>query len=80
LSQQAFHALTAMSEHALAYSTKPIKHRFLVIYEASGMASDFTTYLIRSLLSEGRVRHETIEKTKDGIHLGHQLLSVFISH
>jgi hypothetical protein len=31
------------------------------------MASEFATYLIRSLLSEGRLRYETVEKTKDGL-------------
>jgi hypothetical protein len=39
----------------------------LVIYEAAGMAGDFATYLIRSLLSEGRIRYETVEKTRDGL-------------
>jgi hypothetical protein len=63
----AYHALTAMSERTLAYSEEPIKHRFLVIYEAEGMASDFATYLMRSLLSEGKVRYETVESTRDGI-------------
>jgi hypothetical protein len=56
-----------MSEHALAYSEEPLSHRFLVIYEAAGMNSDFQTYLIRSLLSEGRVRYETVEKTSEGM-------------
>jgi hypothetical protein len=64
---EAFYALTAMSDRALAYSTEPLKHRHLVIYEAAGMASDFSTYLIRSLLSEGRLRYETVEKTRDGL-------------
>lgn len=63
----AFYALTAMSDRALAYSVEPLKHRHLVIYEAAGMASDFATYLIRSLLSEGRLRYETVEKTKEGM-------------
>jgi len=63
----AFYALTAMSERAMAYSTEPLVHRQLVIYEAAGMASDFATYLIRTLLSEGRLRYETVEKTKDGL-------------
>ncbi len=63
----AFYALTAMSDRALAYSNEPLKHRHLVIYEAAGMASEFATYLIRSLLSEGRVRYETVEKTKEGL-------------
>jgi hypothetical protein len=63
----AFYSLTAMSDRALAYSNEPLQHRHLVIYEAAGMASDFATYLIRSLLSEGCVRYETVEKTKDGL-------------
>jgi len=63
----AYHALTAMSERTLVYSEEPIKHRFLVIYEAEGMSGDFATYLIRSFLSEGRVCYETVEKTRDGV-------------
>ena len=65
--EQAVYALTAMSEKTLAYSEEPIKHRFLVLYEAAGMNGDFQTYLIRSLLSEGRLRYETIEKTSEGL-------------
>jgi hypothetical protein len=64
---EAFYALTAMSDRALAYSSEPLRQRHLVIYEAAGMSSDFATYLIRSLLSEGRLRYETVEKTKDGL-------------
>ena len=63
----AFHALTAMSDRALAYSNEPLEHRHLVVYEAAGMESEFATYLIRSLLSEGRLRYETVEKTKEGL-------------
>jgi hypothetical protein len=65
--ENSYYALTAMSEHALAYSDEPLEHRFLVLYEASGMESDFQTYLIRSLLSEGKVRYETVEKTSEGM-------------
>jgi hypothetical protein len=63
----AYYALTAMSERTLAYSEEPIRHRFLVIYEAAGMSGEFATYLMRSLLSEGRVRYETVEKTSEGM-------------
>ena len=63
----AFYALTAMSERALAYSNEPLRHRFLIIYEASGMESDLQSYLIRTLLSEGRIRYETVEKTAEGL-------------
>ncbi len=63
----AYYALSAMSERALAYSEEPLAHRILVIYEAAGLTGDFASYLMRSLLSEGRVRYETVEKTKDGL-------------
>jgi hypothetical protein len=63
----AYYALSAMSERALAYSMEPLSHRHLVLYEAAGMSGDFASYLIRSLLSEGRLRYETLEKTSEGI-------------
>ena len=64
--EEAFYSLTAMSERALAYGTEPLSHRFLVLFEAAGLESDFASYLVRSLLSEGCVRYETVEKGKDG--------------
>ncbi len=62
-----FYPLTAMSEKALAYSEEPLSHRMLVIFEAAGMSGDFATYLMRSLLSEGRIRYEVVEKTSEGL-------------
>ena len=64
----AYYALSAMSEHALAYDREPLAHRMLVIYEADGMAGEMQSYLIRSLLSEGKVRYVTVEKTKAGLN------------
>jgi hypothetical protein len=63
----AYHAISAMSERILAYSNEPIQHRMLVIYEAAGMGGDLATYLMRSLLSEGRIRYETVVKTSEGM-------------
>lgn len=63
----AFYSLTAMSDRALAYSDEPLEHRFLVIYEAAGLESDFASYLLRSLLSEGCLKYETVEKTSEGM-------------
>lgn len=63
----AFYSLTAMSEHALAYSEEPLSHRMIVIFEAAGLEGDFASYLLRSLLSEGCVRYETVEKTSEGL-------------
>ena len=64
---EAYYALTAMSEHALAYGDEPLSNRFLVLFEAAGMDSELATYFVRSLLSEGRLRYETVEKTSEGM-------------
>ncbi len=56
-----------MSARALAYSNELLAHRFIVLYEAAGHESDFGCYLMRSLLSEGRIRYETVETTSDGM-------------
>jgi uncharacterized protein with PIN domain len=64
---QAYHALSAMSDRALAYDQEPLVHRMLVLYEAAGLTGDIATYLVRSLLSEGRIRYQTVEGTKAGM-------------
>jgi DNA-binding transcriptional ArsR family regulator len=56
-----------MSDHTLAYSEEDFRHRFLVVYEAAGMTSDRMSYFVRTLLSENRICHETVEKTPDGM-------------
>ena len=63
----AFYKLSAMSEKALAYSTEPLKNRFLVVAESAGMQGDFASYLIRTLLSEGQLRYETVINTGKNI-------------
>jgi len=64
--ETAYYALTSMSEHALIYFEEPMSHRYLIIFEASGVASDLTDYFIRSLISEGRIRYLVAGKTADG--------------
>jgi hypothetical protein len=64
---ESFYVLTAMSERALAYGEEPLAHRMIVLYEAAGLTGDFATYLFRSLLSEGRICYETVEKTNEGM-------------
>jgi hypothetical protein len=65
--ESAYYEVSAMSEKVLAYSTEPVSNRFIVVYEAAGMAGETATYLMRSLISEGRIRYETVEVTKEGI-------------
>jgi MarR family len=64
---EAYWSRTGMSDRTLAYSDEDFRHRHLVLYEATGMTSDIATYLIRSLLSEGCIEYEVVEKTKDGM-------------
>src|SRR5499427_6908707 len=63
----AYFVRTGMSERAIIYSDEDYRHRFIVIFEAAGMNSDMMSYLIRTLLSEGRVVYEVVEKTKEGL-------------
>jgi hypothetical protein len=65
--ESAYYALTSMSEKALIYLDEDMRHRFLIIYEASGMAGDMQTYLIRTLLSEGEIKYQTAESTNKGV-------------
>ena len=57
---------TGMSPKALAYTDESLKHRTIVLYEVEGIPED-GEYLIRSLLSEGRVAYETVESTPLGL-------------
>ena len=63
----AYYALTAMSDRALAYSDEPLVHRVLVLYEAAGIGGEHMPYMLRSLLSEGCIRYETVEKSAKGM-------------
>jgi hypothetical protein len=63
----AYFVRTGMSEKAIIYSDESYRYRFIVIFEAVGMNSEIMSYLIRTLLSEGRVVYEVVEKTKLGL-------------
>ena len=62
----AYFERTGLSEKALAYSQEDFRHRHIIIYEAAGMNSDFGSYLIRSLLSEGRLYQPAVVLTRLG--------------
>jgi hypothetical protein len=62
----AYYRMTSMSPRLLAYSEEPLVHRILVLEEAAGLGDGIGAYLMRSLISEGRVRHETVTNTADG--------------
>jgi hypothetical protein len=59
--------LTSASEKALIYTDEDLHHRMLVLYEADAIAkAGHGAYLLRTLLSEGEIRHETVEKAGKG--------------
>jgi hypothetical protein len=67
LPQEAYFTLTSASEKALIYTDEDLQHRMFVLYEADAIAkSGGGAYLLRTLLSEGEIRHETVEKAGKG--------------
>lgn len=67
----AYHALTAMSDRNLAYTDLELRHRFLILYEAAGLTGEMGSYLLRSLLSEGRIAYSVTEQTPQGFRPRH---------
>lgn len=57
--------LTSCSELGLVYMEDDLRHRIVVLYEAFALAEDSATaYIVRSLLSEKRIKHQTTIKQK----------------
>ena len=59
-----------MSERGLIYTNEDLSHRVLVIYEADAIATGKGAYLLRTLLSEGVLRYEVVERTREGSKRG----------
>jgi hypothetical protein len=58
---------SGMSERTLFYTEEPLSHRHIVLSEAAGVGGDFQDYVIRTLLSEGFLEYEFVEKTSEGL-------------
>jgi hypothetical protein len=65
--ESAFCRFTAMSEKTLLYTEEPLSHRHIILTEAAGLTGDFQEYVIRTLLSEGSLEYEFVEKTSEGL-------------
>lgn len=59
---EAYLTRTAFSEKAVVHTDESLVHRTLVLCEADGLARGIAAYMVRSLLSEGRLVYEV---TKD---------------
>ncbi len=67
---------TAMSQRALVYMQEDFRHRVLILYEVvalrEGVQDDMTSYLVRSLLSEGCIDYSvTVRDPKGGYTTKH---------
>jgi len=57
--------LTGLSSKSLIYLKEEFKHKFLIIFEVHGFKDDdYTEHLIRTLLSENKIRYAVVEKDK----------------
>lgn len=65
--QSAYWSFSGMSERTLFYTEEPLSHRHLILSEAAGMGGEFQDYVIRTLLSEGFLEYEVVEKTAEGL-------------
>lgn len=67
---ESYYEFTAMSAKALIYAEElELKHKHLIIYEEDG--NEEAEYLVRSLLSEGKISYLTAEKGAKGITSRH---------
>lgn len=64
--ETAVYQFTSFSEKTLFYTEEPLSHRVLILAEAAG-GGEYQEYTIRTLLSEGRLEYEFVEKTADGL-------------
>jgi len=69
--EEAYHRYTSMSDKALLYTDLDLKHRFLVVMEGTALKGDMAAYIMRSLLSEGGLDHQTVVKGDDGMEGKH---------
>lgn len=68
LPPSAFVDYSSVSPRYLAYCDDDLRHRIVVLYEAAGLEEGTGAYIMRSLLSEGRLSHGTVEKNDAGIN------------
>jgi hypothetical protein len=59
--EEFFYEYTSMSDKALIYSDRDFRHKFIIFYEFTGQ-NDEINYLVRTLMSEGRLRYEYTAK------------------
>ncbi len=54
--------LSGMSEKFLLYDETPLANKMMIFAEADGFNGDFQSYIVRTLLSEGRLIYGTVDR------------------
>jgi hypothetical protein len=67
--ESVFCRFTAFSERTLLYTEQNLAHKHIILSEAAGLSGDFQEYVIRTLLSEGFLEYEFVEKTSEGLRV-----------
>jgi hypothetical protein len=65
---------TSVSPKYLAYADDDLRHRIVLLYEAGGIADGIGAYIMRSLLSEGRLDCGTVDKSEAGGNAARRLV------
>ena len=60
--ESAQYKLSGMSEKFLLYDDSPLANRMMIFAEADGFNGDFQSYIVRTLLSEGRLIYGTVDR------------------
>lgn len=70
--EEAVYTMTAMSERALIYLDEPLARRTIILYEAVALREgrekaedNQTAYIVRSLLSEGRIEYPVVMRDEE---------------
>lgn len=64
--ENAYEVMTSMSEKAIAYWDADLEHKHIVVQEAAGLQGEKGNALLRSLLTEGKLRHVVTTRDSDG--------------
>lgn len=63
--EKSYRWLTAMSEKAIVYWDEDLRNRILIVGEAAGLQGEKGNNLVRSLLSEGRIKYAVAQRMGD---------------
>jgi hypothetical protein len=74
LPSSAYVDYTSVSPKYLAYADDDLRYRIVVLYEAGGIADGIGAYIMRSLLSEGRLDCGTVDKAEAGGNAARRLV------